>query len=228
MAASVPSDSVMTLGRKLVEELGLGESNDTLGRWMAHYIAELITKAEEASGDQKDIAERECASAILALWQHRSELPDGRRPFEELEPVMRAVESLDPECNVPRYYGLARPPKEDAPETSEQMQWLAAADGVDHSAKLLIGYCLAEAAGTALDKSKEWVKLAEDIDADGVPEMVIRFVVTASDGTREQEDEDPNDEIRARLQDRIKRLQDFLKMSESLVSTLEDRLQALS
>ncbi len=224
MGASVHSDKILALGRKLVEELGLEESCDTLGRWMAHYIAELITKAEKATGAQKDIAERECAAVILALWQHRSELPDGRRPFEALEPVMRAIESLDPESDRPRYYGRARPPKDETAKTSEQDQWVAMADGLDYSAKILIGFCLAEAAGAALEKSKEWVKLASEIDADGVPEIVFRFVSADSDETEEQED--PNDEIRLLLKDRIKRLHGFVKMAELLANTLEDRLNA--
>ena len=41
----MPKD-VLDLGRALVEELGLDPGVDTLSRWMAHYIAELIEDAE--------------------------------------------------------------------------------------------------------------------------------------------------------------------------------------
>ena len=40
MVKRIRSDSVLALGKKLVDELGLDQSVDTLGRWMAHYIAE--------------------------------------------------------------------------------------------------------------------------------------------------------------------------------------------
>ena len=40
MVERIRSDSVLALGKKLVDELGLDQSVDTLGRWMAHYIAE--------------------------------------------------------------------------------------------------------------------------------------------------------------------------------------------
>ncbi len=219
-----PSDSVLALGRKLVEELGLEQSVDTLGRWMAHYIADLVTKAEKATGDEKIVVERECSAAILALWKHRSELPDGRRPFQALEPVMRAIESLDPENDTPRYFRAARPPKGDAAETSEQARWLALVDGLDHSARILIGYCLAEAAEAALDKSKEWVKLATEIDANGAPEIVIRVISSTADMMKKP---DPNEAMRSLLKDRIQRLHGFLEMAESLVITLDERLQAL-
>lgn len=218
------SDSVLALGRKLVEELGLEETVDTLGRWMAHHIADLITKSENTTGDEKRAVERECFAAILALWRHRSELPNRKRPFKDLEPVMRAIESLDPENDTPRYYRAARPPKDGTAETSEQEKWLSLVDGLDYSAKALIGHCLAEAAGAALDKSKEWVKLATEIDDHGVPEIVVRFVSTAADLNNEP---DPNEEIRSLIEDRIKRLRGFLEIAESLANTLEARLQTL-
>lgn len=42
---------------------------------------------------------------------HRAAFPNGKRPFEDLEPVMRAIESLDPEDDTPRYFRSARAPK---------------------------------------------------------------------------------------------------------------------
>jgi hypothetical protein len=224
MEKSVLADSVLILGRKLVEELGLEESTDTLGRWMAHHVADLITRTEKVPQDEKISVERECFSSILTLWKHRSELPSGKRPFEELEPVFRAVESLDPENDTPRYYRMTQPSKGEAADTSEQEKWLSLVDGLDHSAKVLIGYCLTEAAGAALDKSKEWVKLAAAIDGDSVPEIVIRFISTAADVNKEL---DPNEGVRSLLSDRIKRLREFLSIGETLANTLEERLQAL-
>lgn len=89
---------------------------------------------------------------------------------------------------------------------------------------MLIGYCLAEAADAALDKSKEWVKLAAAIDSDGVPEIVIRYISTVADVNKEI---DPHESVRSLLNDRIKRLRGFLGVAESLTNALEERLQAL-
>jgi hypothetical protein len=108
MAASVDSDAVIALGKRLVEELELGDSVDTLGRWMAHYIAELIVKVEAARSEERDKLSSCCAAAILDLWRHRSVLPNGKRPFEEIEPILRAIQSLDPEDDIPRYWRSAR------------------------------------------------------------------------------------------------------------------------
>ncbi len=221
MESSVPVDNLLALGRKLVEELGLGDSNDTLGRWMAHHVADLIINAENTKGDGKNVAKHKCFEAILELWKHRSMLPNGKRPFEEMEPVLRAIQSLDPEHKKVRYYNSSRPNSEKVADSLEQEKWLNLADGLDYSAKLLIGYCLSQAASASLDKSQEWVKLAEGIEEDGSPEIAIRFFYDDKDNS------DPNEEHRASLKDKIQKLHAFLSISNDLIDDLEDKLKAL-
>jgi hypothetical protein len=76
-----------------------------------------------------------------------------------------------------------------------------------------------------VDKSKEWVKLAEATGVDdGVTEIVIRFVSKAADLNREP---DVNGELRRQLQDRLKRLEGFAKLADTFVSHLRTRLQEL-
>ena len=213
------------MGRKLVEELGLEPSVDTLGRWMAHYVAELIAKAESATGEEKGVAERQSFDAILALWKHRAALPNGRRPFEDLEAVVRAVESLDPENDTPRYFRMIHTAKAEGEEVSEAESWLGTASGLDYSARIMIGYCLASAAHNALDKSKEWVKLAEAAGAeDGASEIVIRFISTTTDLGNEP---DLDGVARRQLEDRLRRLEGFTKLAEAFASDLRTRLEAL-
>lgn len=213
------------MGRKLVEELELEPSVDTLGRWMAHYIADVISKVESTTGQEKSLAEKNCFDVILTLWKHRAELPNGKRPFEKLEPVARAIESLDPDNDTARYFRCARPPKGEGDEKSEAGTWLDMASDLDYSARILIGYCLAEAARAAVDKSREWVKAAEAAGAgDGVLEIVIRFVSTTADLGKEP---DVHAEKRRQLQDRLTRLQGFTKLAEILASDLRTRLEAL-
>ena len=225
MDVSARSDAIVALGQKLVKQLGLEPSMDTLGRWMAHYVADLIVKAGSTTGEEKHVAEKKCFDAILALWKHRSELPNGKRPFEDLEPVIRAIESLDPEDNTPRYFRFATPPRRQGEEKTEVDQWIEAVCDLDHSAKILIGYCLAEAAHAAVDKAEKWVKLAEAAGvADSAPEIVIRFVSTKADLGKEP---DPSAEIRLQLQNRIKRLKSFNRLAEAVAGDLAARLEAL-
>ena len=92
---------VMALGQKLVEELGQEPPPDTLSRWMAHYIAELMDAATNAPSAKRAAFRRECFETVLELWSHQADLPAGRRPFEDLEPIGRALESLDPSNETP-------------------------------------------------------------------------------------------------------------------------------
>src|SRR5438094_3949598 len=69
---SKPPKDVLGLGQHLVREVGFGSHRDTLGRWMAHHIAELIDKAKHASS----LAERAktckiATETILKIWEHR-------------------------------------------------------------------------------------------------------------------------------------------------------------
>lgn len=191
---------------------------------MAHHVASLITKTETTTGPEKHAAEKECFEAILALWKHRSALPRGVRPFEKLEPVIRAVASLDPEDETPRIYRPARPAI-GADDDAEQRQLLELVDGIDYSAKLLIGFYLSEAAESAIDQSQEWIELAkrlgEDVD---VARVVLRFVSGPHDLHKKP---DLNDALRRVLAERLRRLRGFIGLAEHAATALASRLEAL-
>ncbi len=69
------------MGEAIVHELGLANSNDTLGRWMAHRIAELMQRADAASDDAvRELTRKEASDLILRLWSHRSSWPRGWPP----------------------------------------------------------------------------------------------------------------------------------------------------
>lgn len=72
---------VVKLGEMIVDELGLTDSNDTLGRWMAHRLAELMDSAESAVREaEREKARQEASDLIIALWDHRAGWPNGWPP----------------------------------------------------------------------------------------------------------------------------------------------------
>lgn len=211
----------MDLGRALVEELGLEPGVDTLSRWMAHHVAEMIEDVETANVEDRPAKSAECAKTILNLWERRHQLPDGKRPFEDLEPILRTLESLDPADDTPRFFRSQRMTVDETKENAETREWLKFADGLDYSAKVLIGYCLTLAAQTALDKSKNWVALAEAAGLeDGIDLPVVRFVSAQDDLTKATE---PDDREKRLLEDRINRLDWFKKMAEALATQLRQQ-----
>jgi len=190
---------------------------------MAHYIAELIEEAETAKVEERPAKFAKCADAILKLWERRHQLPNGKRPFEDLEPILRALESLDPTDDTPRYFRSPRMAVDETEQNAETRKWLELADGLDYTAKILIHYCLTQAAQTGLDRSKDWVVLAENAGLEeGIDLPVIRIITDESDLTKASE---PDDIARKLLEDRINRLDGFKKMADALASDLRRQLK---
>ena len=190
---------------------------------MAHYIAELIQDAEKASAEERPEKMRACCDAILNIWKHRQTLPDGRRPFQEMEPMLRTLASLDPENSTPRYFHSVRTAAEDGKETDEVTSWLQLIDNLDYSARILIRYCLAQAAQNALDKSVQWIGLAEAAGADEGVEFPLVRIIIQEDSTLKASD--PDEEERKRLKNRIMRLQEFAKTAMAVASRLRKQVR---
>jgi len=220
---SVRCKATLELGRKLTKEFGLDQSVDTLGRWMAHYIAELIQDAEKANAEERTVKMRTCCDTILNIWKHQHTLPDGKRPFEELEPLLRTLESLNPEGDTPRYFRSVRAFVDDAEENEETKFWLKLIDGLDYSARILIRYCLTQAAQTTLNKSVEWVALAENAGVDESAEFPLIRVIFDEDSMLKASD--PGEKERKRIKDRIDRLEEFAKMAITVASELRQEIQ---
>lgn len=226
MADSAQFDDVLKLGKQLVAELGLDQSADTLSRWMAHYIAELIHNAEIASEENRDEQRSKCAGAILELWSHYTETPNGTRPFQDYDPILRTLESLDPNSNIPRYFRPVHEAAAKQQKDTESATWLESADKVDYTARLLIRFCLTCAARDAIEKSKEWVTLAE---AAGVANdsyfSVIRFV--SNEAKLSGEETATNEELKE-IESRIKRLEDFVNSAKMLSDHLQEKLDTIN
>lgn len=94
----------MALGRYLVQELGLADETDTLGRWMAHHIAELIDRVEYAPTErERHSARRQATDTILRLWRHRAALPGTAYPLAPYSHVLKVVARLQPSDNPFRF-----------------------------------------------------------------------------------------------------------------------------
>src|SRR5689334_16355856 len=89
---SKPPRDVVALGERIVEELGLTDATDTLGRWMAHRLAELLDEAEHGrSAKRRDAAATRATDLVLEIWKHRSAWPTGWPP-ESAAAVLKAID----------------------------------------------------------------------------------------------------------------------------------------
>jgi len=220
-ASSSHCKAILDLGKLLAAELD--DQHDTLARWMAHHFARLIVEAEEDRSDRQAERRAAAAEAILRLWEHCSLLPDGHRPFEDLEPAIRTMESLDPRASEPRYAEIWSPRQATGSGgESEAQKWLQAAISVDHAARTLLRVFLRQAAHTATDKSREWVRLAAEA---GVGEEqllpIVRFIVGR---TGEDKEPDIEEENRKLALGEIEQLEAFAKTATTVAQALREQL----
>jgi hypothetical protein len=112
--SKLPKD-VLGLGRHLVRELGFEEGVDTLGRWMAHHLAELIDKAENGiTLAERSKAHMSAMETILKVWEHRASLPRKAYPLAPYEELLKLLDRLRPGDNPFRCFGPPAETKRDS------------------------------------------------------------------------------------------------------------------
>ncbi|MGY0391695.1 hypothetical protein ACW5R3_03905 [Bizionia sp. KMM 8389] len=87
-------EEILKLGKKLIEELELVYSVNTLARWLAHYLAELMNNIDKCEfKEEKSKLQKECCDIILEIWKKRERLPI-EKPTEKLKPIIDVISLL--------------------------------------------------------------------------------------------------------------------------------------
>ena len=213
---------MISLGEKIVAELGQDQSVDTLSRWMAHYVAEKIEDASTAKGEDHDQRMSECSDVILKLWRHRNQLPKGMRPFEDIEPIFRVLKSLDIEDTTPRYFRESNLAADLDSMDESVARWLRNALEIDRTARMLIRYCLAIAARDPANECKDWLSLAEAVEEPSDNDIVtVRFISDVVDSIVSENQGELEKEI---IDDLLQRLKSISDLCATLSSQLLDQL----
>ncbi|WP_405199225.1 hypothetical protein [Christiangramia sp. LLG6405-1] len=147
-------EEIIKLGEKLVKELDLEYSVNTLGRWMSHYLAELIQNVDNAqSEEEKILLQKECCEVILKLWAQKDNLPI-RKPLDDLKPVMEVLKVLNEEKEfsiLPRWLEYKSLQREN--------EWATFVDKVKNSSeKIFSNVVQMNLHKDILNKDEEWMK----------------------------------------------------------------------
>lgn len=204
---------MLELGKLLAAEL---EETDTLGRWIAHYLAERMTSLEQKTGSERAIAEAEIADLILRLWSLRRQLPGGRLPLAEVDEVEAAIARLTPGRRPWAYFGAFAADTEPSREETETSTTLKAALLVDRLAGDLVHGLIGRAAALAEEDDATWTKQAQKI-GDGALQTVRRIRFAENGPEDDTESPDWNSEVKRRA-----------TALSSMVSTLVTALEAES
>lgn len=91
----------MVLGHHLATELGFSDSCDTLGKWMSHYLAEMMDRVEhEEDAEKKEKYQQQTVELILKIWEHRSSLNGQAYPLARFKGIIDSLSILSPEANL--------------------------------------------------------------------------------------------------------------------------------
>lgn len=207
-------EKVISLGKKLVSSLQQKDP-DQVTTWMINYLSEQIERAKDGACEQ---AKKDCFETILQLWESHSTFPNGTRPFESFESISKALDSLNPESHIPRYYHQrdSNEPK----NLDESDNWVEIAKRIDGTARTLITFMFEQAVlVSSSEETKEWINtLAGTIKSNEV-NFILRF----------HAEKEP-DEIENRVKNltkRINNLEAFERLSKSIRHSLNEELRNL-
>jgi len=155
---------IIKLGKKMIEELKLQNSVDTLSKWMIYYISELIVKAENETGEKKAELNLECCNVILKVWEQRHFQNAIPSPFEKFQKVYEVLTQLNIDDQW-SFYSRRYKPEHDVAISSSQRYWLSLIKELDQVVKVWIKYFSYEAANELVDEGiNGWLDVLEDIE----------------------------------------------------------------
>jgi hypothetical protein len=212
------------LGEQLTDALGAPREADMLSRWMVYYIGEQIAASKTIAEEKRPEVEKRVFETILALWAHRNHLPNGFRPFRGFEPILRALERLDPDSPRPAFFQLqGEHEKVGCDAQREKIEsWLNFAYSTDSTARILIDIGLTLAARQAETKATGIV--LESAPKSTLPDDVTAIRKLLKRGKSLTKEEAAVARVE-QLKDHVERLAWFRRVSKKMEKHLAEQLK---
>ncbi|WP_282055719.1 hypothetical protein [Maribacter luteus] len=219
-------DQILKLGKKLVKELELVHTSNTLARWMAHYLAELINNIDKCeSKEEKSKLQKECCEIILEIWKKRERVPI-EKPTERLKPIIDVISLLKKNEHpfIPnRFFDKKKGSK------NSNSSWLSFLEIVkNNSERIYRKSLIAMISEELLEKDKEWIEEHDSFLSDDEKSVVeylnsIREITISIHGEEEKE-ETENQKIKKLFKELEEQLNE---QKEELLSLKKKTLNAL-
>lgn len=230
MEKSKPSpEAIIKLGNKITQELQLDFKNNTLGKWMAHYVAQLISEAEVADTEEgKKAKQKECCEIILKLWRDREHLPNTSKPLSELNPLIELLDKLKEDDGKYPYWRQ---------EVADgHISWSEFVNSIKNCSEEIFELCFYSAVNSELlEKKQNWIKEHGEMLSEHelkmfehLADMVnrskyLKFVFTTSDEEEDDHKEVSLDELSG--QDRYNAIFDKIQAEIDEMSSKLDALR---
>jgi hypothetical protein len=218
MAKLSRSEAVIALGREIV--CSLGEHPSLLTQWMAHFVAERLDAAEHAAPEERAASQAAAFEAVLELWRHRAELPNGSRPYQALEPVIETLKMLNPGSST-NWFFLDRDFERVSRAKGAQAEWLRFAVEIDEYARAGIRYCLGAAVDEIPPEAQKFAELSHlAFNADDQDTQVLRIILERSGGSESK----TTDPAVARVQKALERVMALRSTIDNMEAKLRTQL----
>ena len=184
------TESLIDLGKRLVEEFKLEDKSDTLSQWMLHYLAELFERYDlSTSPEERRLASVDIRDTIFKLWEFRYEQAHSQSSFKNIESLVSTLKKLNLDNDDLFYTPLRnyRDTEKNKNQTSPKY-WYNYALELDKASRLLIRNCILK--GYALNEkdNEEVAKLIEQLEAlDAYETLFSKFYSEQSSQDQEQE-----------------------------------------
>lgn len=214
---------LLSLGRKLSNNFE-DYNGDEISEWMAHYIAEKMTMTVSARGKTKASAQRECFEAILLLWEHQSYFPNDVRPFDDFEPVFRAIAHMDPNNKLPSFFRNENGNKQIPKDIEQYIEFITS---LDAATRIMVSFIVREAIFSTADESTlRWLDAIKGIAKSDEAQVILKLVpeldVEDVDVAQAKKKKRANE-----ISEQIDRLEAFERMSQYIKSALKVELTSL-
>lgn len=154
--SKLPDEEVIALGKKIVKELDL-EHVDTLGKWMAHYIAELIVKMETSDSTLKETLQIKCFETILKVWQHRNDIGGMETPLSNLEEAIEVLDNLREPDSLYPFFSKYK-------SNSSDPTWKSFTQLVKDNSTEILRLCIYSLLGEHFpEKKRQWIELNQEL-----------------------------------------------------------------
>lgn len=171
------TSAILNLGRLLEADL---ERTDTLGRWMAHYLAQQMTILEQKHGQERAAIESDISELVLQVWDRRCNFLGERAPFLDIDKVVGALERLAPGRDRWGYYNIFDSSSEPSVQDTDVNFLLKSALRIDRIAGDLVHALVSRAAKSAENNDANWIKNLDKIGDDSL--SMIRRLYSSLEG----------------------------------------------
>ncbi len=217
MEMCMSTESLIELGKRLVEEFKLEDKTDTLSQWMLHYLAELFERYNlSTSPEEKRIAALEIKDTIFKLWDFRHQQSHSQSSFKNTESLISTLKKLNLDNDDVFYSGLRD--FRNAESTLDQSNpdyWYRYALELDKASRFLIRNCILKGYAITEIDNQEITELIEQLEAlDAYETLFSNFYSEQSTHDKEQRN----------IAQNISKVEDLINALTELKSAYEEKL----